>query len=322
MLGVIDEFVTMFRQNAVIADSAVVRGLIDIKRAALLFENLVVLQTEQSRFDPAAKRSANVGLFGTETDWLIEQGVVRFERDLEDPSLAAHDQSYARDRKQVTSAICNLILLGSDPREVENWVRCGANGIARSTAAYLQDRDDIDYVPLIYGKQYELSRLLPGYPTATPTDQNRQTASAIRVIFNALPTPDDSTSWEDILDYRRDPAVFSAFARLRHWASETVRSGLPERELAQKLEYELHTYEDALRLHGIKARLQTLEALIATPLEIAENLVTLKWGEAAKALFAVGKQKIEVLESEQRLTGRDLHFLVVAKKRFGNQRRG
>lgn len=307
----------MFRQNAVIADSAVVRGLIDIKRAALLFEKLVVLQTEQSTFDPAANRSADTGLFGSETDWLVEQGIVRFEKDLEDATLAAHDPTYARDRKQVTSAICNLILLGNDLREVENWVRCGANGIARSTAVYLQDRDDIDHVPLIYGKQYELSRLLPGHQIQTPADSHRQTASAIRVIFNTLPTPDDSTSWEEILEYRRDPTVFSAFSRLRHWATDAVQSDLPERELAQKLEYELHTYEDALRLHGIKARLQTLEALIATPLEIAEKLVTFKWGEAAKALFAVGKQKIDLIEQEKRLTGRDLHFLVVAKKRFG-----
>jgi hypothetical protein len=320
MLFVMQEGAALLRQNAVIADSSVARGLVDARRAALLFDQLVVVRTEQSAFDPSAARLADAGVFGPETDWLVERGMVRFENDLADDALAAHDAGYALDRKQVAGAIRNLVLTGSESPEFESWIRCGANGVARSTAAYLQERNDLDHVPLVYGKRHELSRLLPASRPAAPRERHRDDVPAICVLFSALPTPDASTPWEAILEYRADPAAFGAFARLRRWTVEAARSGRAGPELRQRLEWELHGYEDALRLHRIKSRLQTLEALIATPLEIAQNLAAFKWGDAAKALFSVGRKRLELLEAEQRLAARDLHFLVIAKETTGRRR--
>src|SRR5690606_7704783 len=305
----------MFRQNAVIADSAVARGLLDIKRAALLFDRIVVLRTSLAEFDDPTKLSTRAGLFGDEGEWLGEQGILSYSALDYDAELAAANDAYAEHLELARAQYCSSILL--DGAEYETCVRRCANEMARAAAIKGNVLSDTEHVPLVYGEHYELSTLTVSPGDIPMRSVGRAHNPAMVVVFHALPTPDELTPWEAILDYRRDPETRQAFAGLRNWVNEATRAHASPRELYDTLEWELQRYERALRLHRIKFSHQVLEAIVTTPFECVENLIKMRWNDAAKCLFAISRLYLERLEGEETMRGRELHYLVRTRERFG-----
>lgn len=70
----------------------------------------------------------------------------------------------------------------------------------------------------------------------------------IRIVLNALPVPDEQTSWEQIIEYRDDPDSQSKFLDLRNWMTEIARNELTPNEAEEKLEY-LLSQRSSARFH-------------------------------------------------------------------------
>lgn len=56
-----------------------------------------------------------------------------------------------------------------------------------------------------------LSEIVPQLPVPRPGK-----CDVVDVAINALPVSDDSTPWEQIVEYRSDPDSISKFLALRH----------------------------------------------------------------------------------------------------------
>lgn len=81
----------------------------------------------------------------------------------------------------------------------------------RYTAIQLREARRVDAYPVFY-KEF-----------ASDQKQKAVTTDIVQIALDALPVPDESTSWEQILEYRSDPDSQSKFLALRHWMNEVAR---------------------------------------------------------------------------------------------------
>jgi hypothetical protein len=158
----------------------------------------------------------------------------------------------------------------------------------------------------------------PVLPRTIPIAQDSPTikSDVIRLIINAMPIPDDSTAWEQILEYRRDPDSRRKLLALRKWITDVSRRALKPAEVEEELEFLLGEYQAHLNLHRIKTNARTLETLVVTGAETVAGLLTFEWGRAARALFSLKNRQVTLLEGELALPGREVAFVMKAKERF------
>lgn len=174
----------------------------------------------------------------------------------------------------------------------------------RQMSIQLRVLDRIDAYPI-------LSEIVPQIisPQAAKSD-------VIDVVIKALPMPDDTVSWEQIIEYHSDPDSQSKFFALRNWMSEVARSELAPPEVEEKLEYLLDQYQRHMKLHRMKTNVGTLETVVTTGAEVLGDLVSFKWGKAAEALFSLRRRKVTLIEGELRAPGNEVAYIVKAREAF------
>ena len=151
------------------------------------------------------------------------------------------------------------------------------------------------------------------YQRKLPTSKRH--ALAQLVIYD-LPLPNRNTAWERILEYRENPDNRQDLIRLRRWISHFSAENLSPAECMQELDWLRGEFDAHLRLHKIKTKTATLEVMIKTPLEILENLVTLRFSKLVDPLFAIKKRQVALMEAELNAPGREIAYLVKAKQSF------
>lgn len=151
-------------------------------------------------------------------------------------------------------------------------------------------------------------------PTATPAP-----GSVTSIVLDAFPLPDESATFEDIINFKEDPDTSRKRQLLQRWTHNLATKGVTsEKEIAQEIEWLLADYEEHMRLHKMKINRGTLETVFVTGAEIAEDLAKFKWGAAAKLLFSASHRKIELLEAEMKAPGRELAYISKARERFNS----
>jgi uncharacterized protein (DUF1697 family) len=176
--------------------------------------------------------------------------------------------------------------------------------LTRIRCVQLKRLEQADVIPLFYNENLPVQ------------NQNSKKADVIRISLGALPLPDDSTSWEQILEYRSDPDSQSKFLALRHWMSEVARSELTPTEVEEKLEYLIDQYQRHMKLHRMKTNVGTLEIVVTTCAEVFGDLVSFKWGKAAEALFSLKRRQADLIEGELTAPGNEVAYILKARETF------
>lgn len=138
----------------------------------------------------------------------------------------------------------------------------------------------------------------------------------LSMIMNFIPEPSIETPWAAIIEYRQDEDAKKQFTALKHWINTALASSKSIKELEDELAYLINEYKDHMKLHHMKIELGTMETVVVASAELLENLVKFKFGKAAKALFAVQKKKVELLEAERQAPGRQLAYIINARGKF------
>jgi hypothetical protein len=162
---------------------------------------------------------------------------------------------------------------------------------------------------------------IDAYPVLLIDDLTTKEASlnkddVIKIVLNTFPVPDESISWEQILEYRSDPDSQSKFLALRNWMNEIARSERTPAEVEEKLEYLIDQYQKHMRLHRMKTNTGTLETIITTSAEVLGDLISFKWGKAAQALFSLKHRQIALMEGELTSPGNEVAYIVNAREKF------
>jgi hypothetical protein len=161
------------------------------------------------------------------------------------------------------------------------------------------------------------SRVRPDLNPVLPQD-SRPTAraTALGVVFDAFPQPDDRTPWEQILEFKADPDTSRQLLALRRWVTNVGRQALSGAEVRQEIEWLLSEYNAHMRLHRMKSTTGALETIMTAAGETFENLAKLKFGSLAKSLFFLRRRRVQLLEAERLAPGRELMYLARVQERF------
>jgi hypothetical protein len=141
--------------------------------------------------------------------------------------------------------------------------------------------------------------------------------NVVRVVLKDMPEPSDTTSLEEILEFRQDPESAKKMFAFRRWIKTMMSKDLPPTEISEELEWLEHQYEEHMRFHHMKIKKGVLQIVVTAAGEVSEDLIKLRFGKLSKALFSMSQKNIELMEAEMNAPGREIAYIVNARKRFG-----
>ena len=286
-----------------------------LKRDALMFRKVGVLGCTKI-LDEVKNLPAEVS---TELRWLIDQGIVFdlpispiiTEDDLEDAETVKlvvdwiklserYEGKVEQYAQKLEKKLARELIIDGHKVDVRGELvnsLVSSELYLRPLTAHYRNNENMDVYPLFYN----------GYPELT--QQTSSVGDVIDLTINQLPIPDDSTSWEQIMEFRNDPATEGKFLDLRNWMNEIARAKLTPLEVEQKLEWLVHEYQRHMELHRMKINVSALETILVS---IADR----KFGDIVKGLFSVRHRKIALLEGELKAPGREIAFISKAQETF------
>jgi hypothetical protein len=174
---------------------------------------------------------------------------------------------------------------------------------ARIDALMLANRHAIECFPIVFSTNLD--------------QQVGKKENVFRFLLNDIPEPDDSTSWEQIIDFRSDEDTRLKYLALINWVNEVAKSNLSVSELKDKYEYLYLEYKRSYERHKIKSTFSTLEIIAATGvafltsnLPVALNLVS--------NFFKIGTSTMGLLKEEGNLPGKEIAYIYHANREFGD----
>ncbi|MBD0370296.1 MAG: hypothetical protein ICV60_05635 [Pyrinomonadaceae bacterium] len=287
-----------------------------VKQEALLFDRIAALRFNFTvQFMRERTKPPNDDYYDT-LEWLFDKGII-FE-----PEQFAIDEDTAAkpDYKQFLALT----------KHYADKIRELADAVEKSAHKLEGDFIPVDASPLFLGLQYNVrlysallrdKKGLDAHPVIHRNFQSTENPLAkksdiVQITLNALPVPDESIAWEQIIEYRSDPDSRNKFLDLRHWMSEVARGELTPIEVEEKLEYLISQYQRHMKIHKMKANQGVLQTIIVSPAELAENLIKFKWGQIAKDLFSIKQRKIALMEGELTSPGSEVAYIVKARETF------
>ncbi len=138
----------------------------------------------------------------------------------------------------------------------------------------------------------------------------------IQITLNSLPMPSETTSWEQIEDFRNDNDSKNKFLDLRNWMNEVARNKLSPLEIEQKLEFLVSQYQRQIKLHNLKTKTGTMEIFLISGAEVFENLAKFSFSKIAKSIFSIKHRKIELMENELNAKGSEIAYIIKAQDKF------
>lgn len=144
-------------------------------------------------------------------------------------------------------------------------------------------------------------------------------STIMQVAIYNFPIPDNSTPWEQIFDFRDDPKHRQNLVSFRRWIRKLSSENLTPQEIQEELEYLINEFNNHIKINKMKSNIGTIETLIKLPLEMLENVLKLKFSKLPEPLFALNKRQVTLLEAEINSPGREIAYLVNARKIFGEQ---
>ncbi len=310
------------KEYVAVNDSMVFFKLNALKRQALMFDRIAVpfFSSISAKLMEGRSRAP---LIMTEVEWLMGEGIA-FEPELnfDREKLAAHEEfrSFVEANVSESEYIEAELGKGIDISRI-------VEGVSEETFAQILNKVKAGLAMIGFNARYisaamralDKSDAYAVLSTTIPTSwagAASRSGDVLQIALNALPVPDESTPWEQIIEYRSDEDSRHKFLDLRNWMSEMARSELTPAEAEQKLEHLISQYQRHLKLHRMKTNTGTLETIVTTGAEVLGDLASFKWGKAAETLFSLRRRKVALLEAELTAPGNEVAYILKARETF------
>jgi hypothetical protein len=273
----------------------------ELKRLLLLFEQLALDLSAQS-LNLVERRALSVGK--NDFDFLRQAGLL---------TTVEGARAEERGHRPSTNPESELAEgLGLDGISRALRIAAGTVGPAgtirpnglREIAQHLRDHHELDAVAV--GHENLVSSV----------DAAATRGDVIRLTLTAMPIPSDTTPWEGIAEFRRDPDSRRKFLRLKTWINGVGRASKPLHELQTEFLEMMFEYEEFLKMHSLRVTKGIMEVLVTTTAEVAEDVAKLKLGKLAKAPFELARNKVALYEAEQKAPGREVAYIIKAQQNF------
>lgn len=282
----------------------------DIRRnLECLIEAGIVFEPTQSKVKVSSPdHETTLDLMREDGKRLIE---VLFGFRMEELEAARGDETkIAEVQKKIQVDRLSLAFHGAvfDPDRLVGHVTSLAAHLTRLFSIELREANQLDAYPI-----------LPDQFASLEINHGSTKQDVVKIALAALPIPDDQVSWEQIVEYRTDPASQDRFLDLRHWMTEVARGDLTPPEVEEKLEYLLSRYRRHMDVHKMKSNTTMLETIVVTTADVLGNLASFQWGKAAQGLFSFKHRKVDLLEGELTAEGSEVAYIMKAKDAFSSR---
>ena len=296
----------------------------DLKKYSLFFDKISLLKLRglQQFYDMLHKSTVKDRKRAkAEFKWLEEQGFVAlvdeevcFER-IRKGTAHAWDPKYldiVTAPGRIAGAVIREKLRGKrfavtpyDRRHTANvgehlsdaWVRL-------FTALFEKDAPEIEIAPICCR-----------VPTRAVEGEAVSRETILRIALDQFPVPGPGSAWEDILAFRQE--MHGKQWHFRRFIKDLAGKRQTENEIKDDLEFMLHQYSEAMKVHNLKAGNSSIEVYVIPVIELAENLVKFNWSKIAKGALGVSKRQVELMEAEMKAPGRECAYVFEAQRRFG-----
>ena len=142
-------------------------------------------------------------------------------------------------------------------------------------------------------------------------------STVLGVTLGSFPVPDESCSWQDIVDFKNENR--DKLWDFRRFINVLATKNQTEAEISDDIEWTLNEYTKAMKIHHLKAGNSFMEVYVMPVIELAEDLAKFNWSKIAKGALSVKKRQIELMEAEMKAPGRECAYVFEAQKRFGSR---
>lgn len=287
-----------------------------LKQQALMF-NRIAIPSLNAYLTEIKKRQHYKQLpdYLAEVEWLLEEEII-FEPDyicahqglVSDDEYKIYSEELSRRIERINESTRGL--RRNSKRYKQALVPNGIIGVqceTRLASIQLRELNKLDAYSVFH---------LPFEPLQKPQASKSE---IIQITLGALPEPDELTSWEQIIEYRRDADSQGKFLALRNWMSDIAKASLTPAEIEEKLEWLVYDYQRHLKLHKLKTNNGALETILITGAEILENIVKFNWSKAAKAMFSFKHRQAALMEGELNSPGNEVAYILKTRERFSSK---
>jgi hypothetical protein len=141
--------------------------------------------------------------------------------------------------------------------------------------------------------------------------------NVLKIVIDAVPSPDAMTPWEDIFGLREDSQAKAQLLKLRKWARKLATSVTSTKKIQEEVCDLLNDYETYMKIHTKKRIRGPLETFMTVAGEVLEDIAKLRFGSLAKKPFTFRHRKLELMEAELKAPGREVAYLHLIRQRFG-----
>jgi hypothetical protein len=189
-----------------------------------------------------------------EIDWLVSEGL------LTTLSGMIADNKPGMDKTNVTVS-GSFFLPSSIANHLNRFAQTtfkGYNGLQdlRTIASRLRELESLDAVAVG----------LPDTPIEVDKKADRDTV--IKITLNQFPIPTNTTSWENILDFKQNSKSIEQFTRLKSWINKISTKELKAFEVEDELQEIIHAYEHEMKVSKMNCTDGALEVIVATLLKL------------------------------------------------------
>src|SRR5260221_12380978 len=188
----------------------------------------------------------------------------------------------------------------SDAYSLSDKVFAESTGIsARIDALMLSARYNIECFPIIF--------------STNSIRQQEKKENVFQFLLNEIPEPDDSTPWEQIIDFRSDEDTRLKYLALINWVNEVAKTNLSVNEIKDKYEYLYLDYKTGYERHKIKSTLSTLEIIAVAGTAFFTNNVPIALTLVSNFL-KIGMSTMNLLKEEGNLPGKEIAYIYHTNK--------
>lgn len=269
---------------------------VELKRWALFFDRIYT-RNDQLYTDIVIRRVEDYHQKFREIEWLQQNGIIEiYDED--------HLERYNEEHLHLKS-LKQLYDESFDPVPVEDEE-------LHDFSIELRSRQHASRMEAI-----SRQACVPVLPSSRSFLQDERDEDVIHMVLKDIPLPDDTTPWEAILDFRADETLHRKYLALINWTNKVSSGSMTLSDIKDEYEYLYQEYVYYLKLHKLKTSGSTVELFLKTTLEVIEAIVQANLFSAVGKLVAARTAKVKLLESENKLPGKELAYIFEAKQAFG-----
>lgn len=270
-----------------------------LKRQALLFDRFIFWNLPRSRIPENAKN---------DLDFLSDQELIR-TIDIEQVVSKVTEIPPKRTLALLASALAlqgqkDTFTLSHSPH---GWK--ARDLFTRMIIDWVPKQDDSTIIPVCEG------RFVGAYERRTDVASVQE---IIEIAFAKFPFPDEAQcSWPDILDFRRES--YDKKWGFNRFVSTLASKQQTAAEIRDDIEWTINEYNKSMNIHHLKSAPGVMDAYILPMLEVVEGFPIPKLSSLLKAGISIRKRKVELLEAENKASGRECAYVFDARKQFGRR---